>query len=328
MAGVRKRPQPNGKYQGWFTDYLGKRRFVVGTHKQAETRRMAERFEDDHRQIRLGYRPAPKNSEKQAKRPFSETVKEYLEWGRAQGGRGGRGWSDLHAKLKAAKLKWWAKQLGLETLADLPGILPRVEAALRGLQDKGRAGKTLEHYRETLKSFCLWAERRGFIEADPLRGMAKFDDTPKTQRRALGPAEIRRLLGVAPPHRAILYETAIASGLRANELRNLTPDHLDEARSALRLDAEWTKNRRPGFQPISPDLLARLRAYAATGEAKRLTDKHYKRHTAREGLPNPTSPVVVVSRLFSTKMPESFHYISIVLVCVGMWKPKRWSRIA
>ncbi len=57
MAGVRKKPRKNGKYQGWFTDQNGKRKFFEGTKNRAETRRMADRLEDEHRQIRLGYRP-------------------------------------------------------------------------------------------------------------------------------------------------------------------------------------------------------------------------------------------------------------------------------
>jgi integrase len=42
-------------------------------------------------------------------------------------------------------------------------------------------------------------------------------------------------------------ETAFLSGLRANELRHLTLDHLDLDRCGLHLDAVWTKNRQPGF---------------------------------------------------------------------------------
>ena len=64
MAGVRKNSRPGGKFQGWFTDGAGKRRFFAGTRSRAETLRMAERLEDDHRQIRLGYRPTPQSATK------------------------------------------------------------------------------------------------------------------------------------------------------------------------------------------------------------------------------------------------------------------------
>ena len=47
--------------------------------------------------------------------------------------------------------------------------------------------------------------------------------------------------------RCHLYETDFLPGLRANELRNLKLAHLDVANRGLRLDAEWTKNRKDGF---------------------------------------------------------------------------------
>ena len=59
--------------------------------------------------------------------------------------------------------------------------------------------------------------------------------------------EIHRLLRACAPERRLLYEVALCSGLRAGELRALTVAHLDTVRGGVRLDAEWTKNRKPGF---------------------------------------------------------------------------------
>ena len=55
------------------------------------------------------------------------------------------------------------------------------------------------------------------------------------------PDEITRLLAVCPPERRLLYETALFSGLRVNELLHLTLAQLDLERSGLRLEADWTK---------------------------------------------------------------------------------------
>ncbi len=52
--------------------------------------------------------------------------------------------------------------------------------------------------------------------------------------------------------------TAICSGLRANELRSLRYRHLDPVRGGLCLEASWTKNRKPRFQPLRSGLLKRL----------------------------------------------------------------------
>lgn len=59
MAGVRKTPQSSGKWHAWYSAYTGHRVFVVETRSRTETLRMVQRLEDEHRQIRLGYRPAP-----------------------------------------------------------------------------------------------------------------------------------------------------------------------------------------------------------------------------------------------------------------------------
>lgn len=295
MAGVRSTPKPNGKYQGWYQDFQGKRRFFVGTHKQAETRRMAERLEDENRQIRLGYRPVPKSAARHAKRAMKDVASEYLDWGKAQGGRGGRPWSKWHAWHRERRLTWWAKRLSLDALADLEGILPRVEGALRELQESGRgdvhkrhkrgglSGKTLNAYAEALRAFCAWCIERGYLEANPIDGLASFDATPKTQRRAMTPDEIAKLLDAAPEHRRLLYEAAFCTGLRAGELRALTADCLDVERSALLLSPEWTKSRKPGIQPIPRGLAVKLAAFARKGTAARLYAAKYARKDSGKG---------------------------------------------
>jgi integrase len=132
-------------------------------------------------------------------------------------------------------------------VADLGNALARVESALRELHREGRAGKTISNYAEALAAFCDWCVERGYLDRDPLEKLKGFDTTPKTLRRAMTIAEIRKLLAVSPNHRALLWETALLSGLRADELRHLSKDHLDG--HGLHLDASWTKNRKGGFLP-------------------------------------------------------------------------------
>jgi integrase len=291
MAGVRKTPR-NGIYQGWYCDATGNRKYFTGTRRKAETQSIAERLEDDHRQVGLGYRPAATTADKHKTRPVAEVIKEYLDWGKAQGGRNGKPWGITHARMRRTYLSWWKKCLGLESLADVRGILPRVEGELRQLQAIGRAGKTIANYAEALGAFCDWAVRRGYLADDPLKAMAPFDTTPLTQRRAMTKDEITRLLDVCPSDRRLLLETALLSGLRANELRNLSIDDLDLDRSGLRLDAAWTKNRKDGFQPLPESLTKRLSAFSSSGEASRLYDKNFRRKDAKRRAP--TTPLLYV----------------------------------
>jgi integrase len=120
--------------------------------------------------------------------------------------------------------------------------------------------------------------------------MASFDTTPQTTRRAMTPEEIATLLNACPQHRRLVYEVAFLTGLRVNELRSLTIDHLDVENNGLRLDAEWTKNRNRGFQPLPATLTSRLRAYAQSGAAIRQYSTAYGNKT-----PNaPTRPLLHV----------------------------------
>ena len=133
---------------------------------------------------------------------------------------------------------------------------------MRKLQEKGKSGKTLAGYREGPMAFCDWAVKRGYLSENPLKNSVGFDTTPKSRRRAMTLEEIAALRRVSPPDRWLVYETALCSGLRAKELRKLTVAHLDITGGGLRLDPEWTKNRKPGFQPLPPNLVLRLAASA------------------------------------------------------------------
>ena len=143
-------------------------------------------------------------------------------------------------------------------MEDLIQSLRPVETALVRLRDRGRTGKTLHDYQQALKSFCRWCVDRGYLPRDPLARLRRFDPAPGTRRRALTLENIAAILAVAPPERRLLYEMALFSGLRLGELRRLAGAHLDIHRGGVRLDAEWTKNRRAGFQPLPGHLVSRL----------------------------------------------------------------------
>ena len=161
---------------------------------------MAQRFEDEHRQIRLGYRPPPRPSDRHQTRPVADVVQEYLAWGQQQGGRHGYPWSATHLRSRRRHLPWWQQTLGLTVLGDLPDILPQVEAAIQRLS-QGHSSKTVANYVESLAAFCDWCVTHQYLATDPLQALGRLATTPHTHRRAMTVAEIQRLLerGTRPP---------------------------------------------------------------------------------------------------------------------------------
>ncbi len=264
MAGVRRTRDKTGKlhtkWRLWFYDCEGKRRWRTGTASKPESLAMATRLEEEHRQVRLGFRPRSKASSEQ--RLFDEAKNEYIAWGEAQGGRNGFPWGPKHAATRRRHLPWWKERLGLLHVTDLTGALPRVEQALRGLKADGKSGKTLQNFSESLAAFCDWCVQRGYLDADPLKGLKKFDRTPGELRRALTLAEVQALLECVPFERRIVYGVALATGLRVRELESLRVRHLDVAQGGLVLEPAWTKNRKGGFQPVPVGLMAELASLA------------------------------------------------------------------
>ena len=302
MAGVRSRRRSSSKYEGWFINEKGRQQHFTGTRSHAETKRIAQRLEDEHRQIRLGYKPRSSLTQ----RSFADAKDEYLAWGATQGGRGGRPWGHDHARKRRERLSWWEQQLRLDMVTDLQDSLPRVESALRALHADGRAGKTISNYAESLAAFCDWAVERGYLGADPLKQLKNFDTTPQEMRRAMTPEEIQRLLAVAPSHRRLLYEVALISGLRGNELRQLAPEHLDAAAGGLHLEAKWTKSRKQQFLPLPQMLVERLRDNTAAALAQY--------HLAHKGALPPTipaQPLLYVPRDLAPKLDQDLRAAGI-----------------
>ena len=284
LATVRNNPTKSGKYQALYLDHTGKRRTITMSTKN-KALKTAQRKEAVAEEIKLGLRRAPDAADKHLKRPIEEVAQEYLDWGDAQGGRKGKPWGQVHARNRESHLAWWQSRLRLIELGDLVDALPQVEKAVQYLLNKGRTGKTVANYSEALRAFCIWCKGRRYLANDPLEGLAKFDTTPQTRRRAMTKDEVKKLFATCAVHRRLLYETAMYSGLRANELRSLTVEDLDAENCRLLLRSDWTKNRTDGFQPLPQALIFRLQEFANSGDVHQLYERLNRRKNARRSYP-------------------------------------------
>lgn len=278
MAWVSKKPLKSGRYRAGYVDRHGRNVQFTGTKEKRPTLKAAERFEGEELEIKLRVRPEPL---KFAGRATAEAVQEYIAWGNSAGGRHGMRWSRDHARHRETQLAWWTERLRLNTLGELPGMLPRVEGLLRELQLRESTGKTLASYLESIRAFCAWLVKRGYLEKNPLENATRFDTRPLTKRRALTPDEIARLLKAAPPERRLVYETALATGFRASELRALRVGDLDARNGMLHLAAASAKNRQDAYQTM-PGYLADRLAAASAGKADTAPLLTMKCHAERD----------------------------------------------
>jgi len=267
-----------GKYRFHVTDRYGKRRTETGSaDEQASYERMIRRQAEEDAFRSTGLRPH--SWIEHARRPYAEVTAQFIEWGKAQGGRLHNGWEASYAKHLQKVLDWWAEQLGFRFLGDLNGSLARTEQALQRLArgENPLTGKTQAIYAGTLVTFSRWAVQRGLLEVEPLKGMAPFNKDPQWQRAALPAMDFVKLLQVVrEDHRRLLYRVAFFTGLRARELRHVDIVDLDLDRSGIHLRKQWTKNRKDGFQPLPSDLLDELNTFALDRTAERLYAEHYK----------------------------------------------------
>jgi len=239
-----KNPKTGKKYPKWrykFIDWDGREKRSTGCLDRQATIRIAEEKAKVAYEIRAGMRPVPAPFNSEPHKPIQEHISSYIEWGKTQGGRGGRPWSDGHLYKVSCRLKWWIDILKLKTLNDI--TLAGVEKALQEKDKAGVTGKTLFHYASVLKAFVSWCVDRKFLENHILEKLGRFDITVSNPRRAMTPEEIGRLLNAVTPLRRMIYQIALVTGFRARELASLRVGDFNPETCTLHLKAEYAKDR-------------------------------------------------------------------------------------
>ena len=134
----------------------------------------------------------------------------------------------------------------------------------RSQQTELLGARTLNHYLEGMVCLLNWMERSGRIKTNPLRHVDKVDERldVRRKRRAFTDDELRRLLAGSEP-RGLIYYTAARSGLRSDELRQLTwaDVDLDSETCRVRVRAETAKNKREQFVHLVPEIVEALRKH-------------------------------------------------------------------
>ena len=281
---AKGKPLFHSKWRTVIITHKGQRKTYTFGSNKLQAQKQADMLEAREREIKNGIRPVPASPDINAVRLFADVTEEYIAWGKAQGGKRGMPWIPTHVLTKIRHLQEWQELLLVERLSDLYGILPKVEAVCRKWLDGGKSGKTVSIRVESLRSFIIWSKKRKYLMENPLEEISKFDTTPVTIRRAMTRDEIKQLLEGCAPHRRLLYEVAACSGLRENELRQLTPRHLDRDACALIIEKKWDKARKDRLQYIPQELMVRLVDFVESGRVKVLYENAIIQQGTRDKL--------------------------------------------
>jgi integrase len=136
--------------------------------------------------------------------------------------------------------------------------------------EQTQSDKTLNEYLISIKALLNWMERRGRLQVNPLKTVERCHTTrsikPRYARRALSDVEATRLLTVAG-RRRIVYLTALLTGLRRGELRELLwgDVKLDCPQPRFVLRAVTTKNGKQAFIPLHLSLANELNGLRSAG---------------------------------------------------------------
>ena len=178
--------------------------------------------------------------------------------------------TDKRVKAVRAKLKQITESCGFKTWESIKA--EAVQSYLTKLRNgKGISHRTHNVYLQTLKQFCHWMVQSRRTSESPIQYLKSLNvETDRRRiRRALSIEECRRLLnateqaetrfGMTGPQRALLYQLAIETGLRANELRSLTVDSFDFKNNTVTVKAGYSKHRKPDTLPLKPETAAMLK---------------------------------------------------------------------
>ena len=147
-----------------------------------------------------------------------------------------------------------------------------VNAYTAALREDGRAGQTVRNHLSAIKAFTSWLHRTYKLNIDPLLSVHKPNARAERQwdRRYLlhdewhwlraSAEQASACRNVSGQERALLYATAIQTGLRSSELRCLTRGRLFLSVDPpyITVPARSTKNRKDARQYVAQDLAVAL----------------------------------------------------------------------
>ncbi len=202
---------------------------------------------------------APRTEREALDRPLSEHLSEYVTDLEAMGR------TPTYVRLVDSRNKRLIRECGWKTVRDVSS-----DSFVTWRSRQGRLSpKTLNEYLNAATSLGNWLIKQNRVALNPLSRVGHVEIRGKQQRRrALSDPEIDRLLTVSGKDR-LLYLTAIFTGLRLGELRQLVwgDINLSAERSFIRAREGTTKNRKEALIPLHSELVPEFQSAMTENES-------------------------------------------------------------
>jgi integrase len=198
----------------------------------------------------------PKVVRDSAKKLLSAHLEDYTAdlAARGRNGRGGRG-----ARLVASRIKVLLEECEWQVPCNVTA-----DSFITWRNKQTSSPRTLNHYLQGMISFLNWMEKVGRIKANPLKNVTKTDERGKQKRvrRALSDEDLRKLVA-GSAERGIIYFTAARTGLRQEELKQMTWGdlHLDATVPFVTVRDCVAKNKKEESVQLVPEIVEALLAH-------------------------------------------------------------------
>jgi integrase len=148
--------------------------------------------------------------------------------------------------------------------------------AVEALQERycrGTGVTSCNHYLTAIKGFTRWLVRDRRAPLDPLTCLSRLNGETdvRVERRTLDTAELAAFVraaragqpfrGLSGDDRAVLYQLAARTGLRASELASLSPASFDFAARIVTVEAAYSKRRRRDEVDLRADVARLVQDY-------------------------------------------------------------------
>jgi integrase len=205
------------------------------------------------KELELGGIIAPKANRDAANSPLLNHLDAFLA------DLGAKGRSESHMDHISSRVRKIASECNWTYLRDIS-----VDSFQAWRTQQSLSAKTKNEYLNATSSLLNWLVAKSFIVSNPLKhaGRAETRGNERVKRRAFTAEEFDRLLDVSAS-RAIIYLTAVWTGLRRGELEQLRvyDVHLNGDTPHIKVRAAISKNKEKAHQPLHPDVVAALRAH-------------------------------------------------------------------